>query len=160
MFNVFDQTPPKTSVEWTKCRCEVIFICTIIRNIGKVRHQTWPPFLLPWYGSFVLKTKVRFWPNLLIYSSAAPGEAEKGDFASSPPPNPPGSDTDPNNCFVRAVQKIVSVVKWVFEDFQLRHLVWIKFIFLFQSASMTVLYPFLNLHMKSLGLTITEVRKI
>ena len=108
----------------------------------------------------MLKTKVRFWPNLLIYSSAAPEEAGKGDFVSSPPPNPPGSDTDPNNCFVRAVQKIVSVVKWVFEDFQLRHLVWIKFIFLFQSASMTVLYPFLNLHMKSLGLTITEVRKI
>ena len=78
-----------------------------------------------------------------------------------PPPQgppPPGSDTDPNNCFVRGVQKIVSVVKWVFEDFQLRHLVWIKFIFLFQSASMTVLYPFLNLHMKSLGLTVTEVR--
>ena len=78
----------------------------------------------------LVKTKVRFWPNLLIYSSAAPGEVGKGDFASSPPPNPPGSDTDPNNCFVRAVQKIVSVVKWVFEDFQLRHLVWIKFIFL------------------------------
>ena len=78
-----------------------------------------------------------------------------------PPPQgppPPGSDTDPNNCFVRGVQKLVSVVRWVFEDFQLRHLVWIKFIFLFQSASMTVLYPFLNLHMKSLGLTVTEVR--
>ena len=80
------------------------------------------------------------------------------NFVPPPGPPPPGSDSDPNNCFVRGIQKLVSVVKWVFEDFQLRHLVWIKFIFLFQSASMTVLYPFLNLHMKSLGLTVTEVR--
>ena len=41
-----------------------------------------------------------------------------------------------------------SVVRWVFDDFSLGHLVWIKLIFLFQSASMTVLYPYINLHMK------------
>ena len=34
--------------------------------------------------------------------------------------------------------------------------VWIKLVFLFQSASMTVLYPYINLHMKSLGMTIEE----
>merc|ERR1712107_874405 len=39
----------------------------------------------------------------------------------------------------------------------MRHLVWIKFIFFFQSASMTVLYPYLNLHMKYLGLNVQEV---
>ena len=49
------------------------------------------------------------------------------------------------------------MIKWVFNDFRLKHLIWIKFIFFFQSASMTVLYPFLNLHMKSLGLSIQEV---
>lgn len=37
---------------------------------------------------------------------------------------------------------------------------WIKLIFLFQSASMTVLYPYLNLHMKSLGLTVLETAAI
>ena len=59
---------------------------------------------------------------------------------------------DPNNLCTRWMQKLITVFKWVFNDFRLRHLVWIKFIFFFQSASMTVLYPYLNLHMKSLGL--------
>ncbi len=68
--------------------------------------------------------------------------------------------TDPNNCCTRWLQKLITVVKWVFNDFRLRHLVWIKFIFFFQSASMTILYPYLNLHMKSLGLSIQEVAVI
>ena len=38
----------------------------------------------------------------------------------------------------------------------MKHLVWIKLVFLCQSASMTVLYPYINLHMKSLGMTIQE----
>ena len=38
--------------------------------------------------------------------------------------------------------------------------VWIKLIFFFQSASMTVLYPYLNLHMKSLGISVQEVSVI
>jgi hypothetical protein len=65
----------------------------------------------------------------------------------------PGS----NSCCSRMMHKISTVVRWVFHDFQLKHLVWIKLIFFFQSASMTVLYPYLNLHMKSLGLSIQEV---
>ena len=32
--------------------------------------------------------------------------------------------------------------------------VWIKLIFFLQSASMTILYPYINLHMKSLGISI------
>ena len=48
------------------------------------------------------------------------------------------------------------MIRWIIHDFTLRHLVWIKLIFLFQSASMTVLYPYLNLHMKSLGISIQE----
>ena len=67
---------------------------------------------------------------------------------------------DPNNCCTKWIQKLVTVLKWVFNDFRMRHLVWIKFIFFFQSASMTVLYPYLNLHMKSLGLDVQEVAVI
>ena len=50
----------------------------------------------------------------------------------------------------------VSLLSWIFGDFRMRHLIWIKLVFLFQSASMTVLYPYINLHMKSLGMTIQE----
>lgn len=64
---------------------------------------------------------------------------------------------NPNNCLTRGIHRFLTVVKWVLNDFRLRHLVWIKFIFFFQSASMTVLYPYLNLHMKSLGLDIVQV---
>ena len=67
---------------------------------------------------------------------------------------------DPNNCCTKWVQKLVTVLKWVFNDFRMRHLVWIKFIFFFQSASMTVLYPYTNKHMKSLGLEVSEVAVI
>ena len=65
-----------------------------------------------------------------------------------------------NLCYINSILfnfQFISVIKWVFNDFRLKHLIWIKFIFLFQSASMTVLYPYLNLHMKSLGLSIQEV---
>jgi len=76
-------------------------------------------------------------------------------------PNSSGSGSeDPKsgtNCFGRTISKLWAVVRWVFHDFRLKHLVWIKLIFLFQSASMTVLYPYLNLHMKSLGLSVQEV---
>ena len=67
---------------------------------------------------------------------------------------------EPDNCCSRLMHRIMTVVRWVFHDFQMRHLVWIKLIFFFQSASMTVLYPYLNLHMKSLGLSIQEVAVI
>ena len=37
------------------------------------------------------------------------------------------------------------------------HLIWIKLIFFFQSASLVVLYPYLVIHMRSLGLSVEEV---
>ena len=37
------------------------------------------------------------------------------------------------------------------------HLIWIKFIFFFQSGSLVVLYPYLVIHMRSLGLNVEEV---
>ena len=58
----------------------------------------------------------------------------------------PPSATD--GCLSRTAYRAFSVVRWVCDDFSLGHLVWIKLIFLFQSASMTVLYPYINLHMK------------
>ena len=61
-----------------------------------------------------------------------------------------------NNFFVEGVNKILSIMCWIFHDFSLKHLIWIKLIFFLQSGSMTVLYPYLNLHMKSLGISIEE----
>lgn len=67
---------------------------------------------------------------------------------------------DPSGCGSRMLHKISTITRWVFQDFRMKHLVWIKLIFFFQSASMTVLYPYLNLHMKSLGLSVSEVAVI
>ena len=47
--------------------------------------------------------------------------------------------------------------KWMWEDLTKSHLVWIKLIFFFQSASLVVLYPYLVIHMRSLGLSTEEV---
>ncbi len=68
--------------------------------------------------------------------------------------------SDSANPVSRGLSRMLSAVKWVLRDFALRHLVWIKLVFLFQSASMTVLYPYLNLHMKSLGISVREAALI
>ena len=47
--------------------------------------------------------------------------------------------------------------KWMWEDLTKSHLIWIKLIFFFQSASLVVLYPYLVIHMRSLGLSTEEV---
>merc|ERR1711936_232055 len=47
--------------------------------------------------------------------------------------------------------------KWIWEDLTKSHLIWIKLIFFFQSASLVVLYPYLVIHMRSLGLSTEEV---
>ena len=64
--------------------------------------------------------------------------------------------TTQNNKGLGCCGGVASLLSWIFGDFRMRHLVWIKLVFLFQSASMTVLYPYINLHMKSLGMTIQE----
>ena len=99
-------------------------------------------------------------PTGLVSVEASAGGTKDAASASLKPSSGGGegllssskSIKDPNNFITRCVQKLVTVFKWVSLDFRLRHLVWIKFIFFFQSASMTVLYPYLTLHMKSLGL--------
>ena len=47
--------------------------------------------------------------------------------------------------------------RWIWEDLSKPHLIWIKLIFFFQSASLVVLYPYLVIHMRSLGLSTEEV---
>ena len=47
--------------------------------------------------------------------------------------------------------------RWVLSDLTKSHLIWIKLIFFFQSASLVVLYPYLVIHMRSLGLSTEEV---
>ena len=49
------------------------------------------------------------------------------------------------------------MLSWFWGDMAKTHLIWIKLIFFFQSASLVVLYPYLVIHMRSLGLSVEEV---
>jgi len=69
------------------------------------------------------------------------------------------------NCLVHGTKaflqtsttKLSKGSRWIWKDLRQGHLVWLKLIFFFQSASMVVLYPYLVLHMRSLGLNVEEV---
>ena len=39
-------------------------------------------------------------------------------------------------------------LQWFWRDMRKRHLLWVKVIFLFQSASLVSLYPYLTIHMR------------
>ena len=75
-----------------------------------------------------------------------------GKVASSPQPRSTGG--------LGCCGGLASFLAWIWADFKMPHLICIKLVFLFQSASMTVLYPFLNLHMKSLGISVQETAVI
>ena len=45
---------------------------------------------------------------------------------------------------------------WFLSDMRKRHLVWVKAIFFFQSASLVTLYPYLAIHMRSLGFSVED----
>ena len=47
-------------------------------------------------------------------------------------------------------------VHWLWKDMKKTHLLWVKIIFLFQSASLITLYPYLTIHMRSLGFSIED----
>lgn len=53
--------------------------------------------------------------------------------------------------------RIRRLKEWIWEDLSKPHLIWIKLIFFFQSASLVVLYPYLVIHMRSLGLSTEEI---
>jgi len=54
-------------------------------------------------------------------------------------------------------QKWTRLKNWFWRDMMKTHLIWIKMIFFFQSGSLVVLYPYLVIHMRSLGLSVEEV---
>lgn len=56
----------------------------------------------------------------------------------------------------KVIRKASKAVKWIWDDLKKPHLMWVKIIFLFQSASLVVLYPYLTIHMRSLGFTIED----
>ncbi len=45
---------------------------------------------------------------------------------------------------------------WFLDDLRTPHLSWVKAVFFFQSASLVALYPYLTIHMRSLGFTAEE----
>ena len=51
----------------------------------------------------------------------------------------------------------IFLFSWFWSDMIKTHLFWIKLIFFFQSGSLVVLYPYLVIHMRSLGLSVEEV---
>ena len=53
-------------------------------------------------------------------------------------------------------RNVRSGLRWVWKDLKKPHLVWLKVLFLLQSASLVSLYPYLNIHMRSLGLGIED----
>ena len=53
-------------------------------------------------------------------------------------------------------EKSKKASKWIWDDLRKPHLLWVKIIFLFQSASLVVLYPYLTIHMRSLGFSIED----
>jgi len=55
------------------------------------------------------------------------------------------------------VERGSKIKNWFWSDMIKTHLFWIKLIFFFQSGSLVVLYPYLVIHMRSLGLSVEEV---
>ena len=56
-----------------------------------------------------------------------------------------------------ASKKVEKGLKWIWEDVKKKHLIWVKIIFLFQSASLVTLYPYLTIHMRSLGFNTASI---
>jgi len=54
-------------------------------------------------------------------------------------------------------EKWTKLKNWFWGDMMKTHLIWIKLIFFFQTGSLVVLYPYLVIHMRSLGLSVEEV---
>ena len=47
-------------------------------------------------------------------------------------------------------------LKWILDDLRKPNLMWVKIIFFLQSASLVTLYPYLSLHMRSLGFNMED----
>ena len=55
-----------------------------------------------------------------------------------------------------AKPKTLTGFQWFINDMKKGHLVWVKMIFFFQSASLVTLYPYLTIHMRSLGFSLED----
>ena len=60
------------------------------------------------------------------------------------------------SCLKRCHRGLRSGLRWLWKDLRSPHLIWLKVIFLLQSASLVTLYPYLNIHMRSLGLGLED----
>ena len=77
---------------------------------------------------------------------------------------PHGLKMKSENCKVEEPEPKVSKIfhalksglRWIWEDIRKPELIWVKVIFLFQSASLVTLYPYLTVHMRSLGFSIED----
>jgi len=104
--------------------------------------------------------------NALLQFEDKKGSEEGKDNTSLKPSEPP-----PRTCFgCKSREKVWchlipssltsrfrQLKKWILDDLSKSHLIWIKLIFFFQSASLVVLYPYLVIHMRSLGLSTEEI---
>lgn len=56
----------------------------------------------------------------------------------------------------KVVEKLKCGLQFLWKDLTKKHLLWVKIIFFLQSASLVTLYPYLTIHLKSLGYTIED----
>jgi len=61
-----------------------------------------------------------------------------------------------NNLVEGLLEVTKKSIRFLKEDFTKQHLLWVKVVFFLQSASLVTLYPYLTLHLKSLGFTIED----
>ena len=52
--------------------------------------------------------------------------------------------------------KLIKGLKWILADLRKPELIWVKIIFFLQSASLVTLYPYISLHMRSLGFSMED----
>jgi len=56
----------------------------------------------------------------------------------------------------KVIEKLKRGLHFLWKDLTKKHLLWVKIIFFLQSASLVTLYPYLTIHLKSLGYTIED----
>ena len=61
-----------------------------------------------------------------------------------------------NKLVKRLCYKARKGARWLWKDLKKPHLLWVKIVFMLQSASLVTLYPYLIVHLRSLGFTIED----
>jgi len=68
----------------------------------------------------------------------------------------PPTENDDKVLIKKVIEKVKRGLRFLWKDLTKTHLLWVKIIFFLQSASLVTLYPYLTLHLKSLGYTIED----